>query len=190
MASSSRPEGTRFIFEAGVKLKFCDESIATACVYYHKFYQVMKSKDYNESLVVMATLSLAAKAKEMPVKLSDVVNTCYRCLHRCGPMLEVGDVYWQLKDSVARYELLLLRALRFEIYVSMPHSHLFHYLLALSRWVDPVAWTRCRLPSVSLSLLQDTYHTSLPLSLSPHHLATAVLYLAVLCSRLPIPGEP
>ena len=29
-------------------------------------------------LVVMATLSLAAKAKEMPVKLSDVVNTCYR----------------------------------------------------------------------------------------------------------------
>ena len=45
-----------------------------------------------------------------------------RCLHRSGPMLEVGDVYWQLKDSVARYELLLLRALRFEIYTTMPHS--------------------------------------------------------------------
>ena len=36
-------------------------------------------------LVVMAVLSLAAKAKEVPVKLSDVVNTCYRSTHHTLP---------------------------------------------------------------------------------------------------------
>ena len=44
-------------------------------------------------------------------------------------MLEVGDVYWQLKDSVARYELLLLRALRFEIYIAMPHSVRLYFII-------------------------------------------------------------
>ena len=123
-------------------------------------------------LVVMAVLNLAAKAREVPVKLSDVVNTCHRytqkhtaeqqistcpshsfilslilycsptspsiytplplplhpspspsrCLHPNKPELEVGDVYWHLKDSAARYELLLLRALRFDIYITTPHS--------------------------------------------------------------------
>ena len=45
-----------------------------------------------------------------------------RCLHPNEPGLEVDEVYWQLKDSVARYELLLLRALHFDIYITMPHS--------------------------------------------------------------------
>lgn len=95
----------------------------------------------------MAALNLAAKVREMPVKLSDVVNICHRyiynclssiwifilsswhgrCLHPSGAALEVSDLYWHLKDSVARYELLLLRALRFDINVSLPH---------------PVSWPR------------------------------------------------
>ena len=46
-----------------------------------------------------------------------------RCLHPGDESpLEVCDVYWELKDSVARYELLLLRALRFDIYIQMPHT--------------------------------------------------------------------
>lgn len=203
----------------------------------------------------MAVLNLAGKAKEMPVKLSDVVNTCHRyitkylcivdslshplflsasplsprCLHPNEPELEVDDTYWHLKDSVARYELLLLRALRFDIYITTPHKvsctvislksiqgallakygapinkiyimvgcchchltppqYLLHYLLAMSRWVDQEAWTKSHLPAISLCLLQDSYHTPLPLSLSPHKLATAVLYLSVLSCRLNIPG--
>lgn len=74
MACSSRTKGTFLIFEAGksgtgtvyplpwrikppnahflrswgMKLRFCEESIATACVYYHKFYQIMDREDYNE----------------------------------------------------------------------------------------------------------------------------------------------
>lgn len=81
MACYSVPTGTRFIFEAGqfkhlfaatftkesrihfmyfyyqgVKLSFCGESIATACVYYHKFYQVMNKQDYNEHVSLNNTL--------------------------------------------------------------------------------------------------------------------------------------
>ena len=37
-------------------------------------------------------------------------------------MLEVGDVYNHLKDSVAIYELLLLRVLQFKLKVELPHK--------------------------------------------------------------------
>ena len=67
-------------------------------------------------------------------------------------------------------------------------QYLLHCLLALSRWVEPEAWSRSHVPALSLSLLQDTFHTPLPLSLPPHTLATAALYLAVFCCRLPVPG--
>lgn len=45
----------------------------------------------------------------------------HRCLHPSEPVLEVTDLYWHLKDSVARYELLLLRVLRFDVNIAMPH---------------------------------------------------------------------
>ena len=44
-----------------------------------------------------------------------------RCLHKQEPPLEIGDLYWQLKDSVAKYELLLLRALKFDAQIQLPH---------------------------------------------------------------------
>lgn len=45
-----------------------------------------------------------------------------RCLHPDFPPLEVGEVYWQLKESVARYELLLLRAAGFKVTCPLPHK--------------------------------------------------------------------
>ena len=45
----------------------------------------------------------------------------HRCLHPDVPFLEAGDFYWKLKDSVAKYELLLLRALKFKLNIQLPH---------------------------------------------------------------------
>ena len=52
-------------------------------------------------------------------------------------------MYWQLKDSVARYELLLLRALRFEIYVSMPHSVRLYFIILIGEQSKPAECGNC-----------------------------------------------
>ena len=71
--------------------------------------------------------SVVSRLLQVRLKLShsllcSLPCTCVcRCLHQDSPALEVGDLYWQLKDSVARYELLLLRALKFQLYVKLPH---------------------------------------------------------------------
>ena len=63
-----------------------------------------------------------------------LLSTYHRCLHKSSPPLEVGDLYWQLKGSVARYELLLLRALKFQIQVQLPHPVSSQCLFMLACW--------------------------------------------------------
>ena len=63
-----------------------------------------------------------------------LLSTYHRCLHKSSLPLEVGDLYWQLKGSVARYELLLLRALKFQMQVQLPHPVSSQCLFMLACW--------------------------------------------------------
>ena len=45
----------------------------------------------------------------------------YRCMYKDKAPLEVGDLYWHLKESVGKYELVLLRSLKFNMHVQLPH---------------------------------------------------------------------
>ena len=80
----------------GLKLRLSEIAVASALQYCHTFWQEMQADHYDDEvseervvvgsvidlqscqLVAMAALSLAVKVCEIPVKLSDVVNTCYR----------------------------------------------------------------------------------------------------------------
>ena len=55
--------------------------------------------------------------------------------------------------------------------------------------MDKEAWHSSHVTRLSWALLQDSYHTTLCLREPPEVLATAVLYLAVQCSQLVIPGS-
>ena len=52
----------------------------------------------------------------------------YLCAHRCahlppdGKPLTICPAYWKLKESITQYELYLLRVLRFNIKVDLPHQ--------------------------------------------------------------------
>lgn len=67
-------------------------------------------------------------------------------------------------------------------------QYLLHHLLALSRWIDERVWLRSHVTTVAWALLQDSYHTTLCLRHPPNLLATAVLYLALHCCKLEVPG--
>jgi hypothetical protein len=53
--------------------------------------------------------------------INDGATSYFRCFHKDEPPLEVGEVYWKLKESVGKYELLLLRAIKFNLKVTLPH---------------------------------------------------------------------
>jgi len=50
----------------------------------------------------------------------------------------MGDLYWHLKESVAKYELVLLRALQFNMHRQLPHpvSKYIEYCGLVKGWLE------------------------------------------------------
>lgn len=49
-----------------------------------------------------------------------------RMLHRERGPLEVGSLYWELRDSVVNCELIMLRSLQFHVAFNNPHKVILH----------------------------------------------------------------
>ncbi|CAL1529092.1 unnamed protein product [Lymnaea stagnalis] len=177
----------RYIHEASIKLHLQSIPIATASTIYHKFFRENKLKDYDPFLIGATCLSLACKIEEENVRMRDIVNVCYRTLHKNKAPLEIGDTFWALRESVASCELFLLRALQFKVVFDHPHKYLCHYLKAISDWMEPRQWEEIPIPRTSWAFLRDSYHNGLCLDFQPEHIAVSVLYLALQCHGLEIP---
>ncbi|BFZ08629.1 hypothetical protein BsWGS_11668 [Bradybaena similaris] len=177
----------RFIFEAGLKLHLQAIPLATASTIYQKFFRMNTLQEYDPFLIGAACLSLACKTEEEPVRLRDIVNVCYRTLHKNKAPLEISDTYWSLRESVARCELYLLRALEFKVQFDHPHKYLCHYLKSMSQWMEPNVWESTPVARSAWSFLRDSYHTDLCLDHPPEHIAVAVLYFSLLCHGAEIP---
>ena len=53
-----------------------------------------------------------------------------RCLHPDKGMLDTCEIYYRLKESVAKYELIVLRVVKFELKHDLPHK--------VIQWVEPL----------------------------------------------------
>eukprot|EP00118_Oscarella_pearsei_P016947 m.165955 g.165955 ORF g.165955 m.165955 type:complete len:227 (+) comp38904_c0_seq3:182-862(+) len=182
-------ELTKFIFEAVRMLKLSSVCAATATTLYHRFFNVQRLQDYDAHLVATSCLYLASKIAESPRKVRDIVNVSHRCLHGDDPLLDVGERYWKLRDSLVTCEFVVLRALRFQVEVDCPHQYLLHYLKLASDWLSPQVWESHPLPLLCWTLLNDSCHTLLCLHFTGEEVAVGVLYMALRCCCIEIPGQ-
>ena len=102
------------------------------------------------------------------------------------------------------YELVLLRALRFQTEIVLPHKvepkgtdvvvislfqYLLHYFMVISYWETEKLYTWNQVRQLAWCFLQDLFHTTLCISHSAQLLATSVLYLAMACHGMTIDGR-
>ncbi|XP_078374961.1 cyclin-Q-like isoform X1 [Oculina patagonica] len=180
---------TKFIMDAGHRLRLPPVTCACACVLYHRLYKQYLQTDYSATLVGSAALYLASKTEESPCKLRDVINVSYRILHKDRAPLEVGSLYWQLHDSVVNCELMMLRSLQFHVTFNNPHKYLLHYLNCLEDWLDKESWSTSSVSQLSWSLLQDSFHTTLCLQYKPAVIAVAMIYFSLMCLGIKVPSQ-
>ncbi|XP_074639503.1 cyclin-Q-like isoform X2 [Acropora palmata] len=118
---------TKFIMDAGHRLMLTPVACASACVLYHRVIKKCNSKQSNfrlndATLVGSTALYLASKMEECPCKLRDVINVSFRLLHKDKAPLDVGFLYWELRDSLVSCELMMLRSLQFDVTFNNPHK--------------------------------------------------------------------
>jgi hypothetical protein len=76
--SDKRRKTCRFIEEAGRVLKLPRVAVATAMVFFHRFYAKHSFSEHDRFEVAVACLVLAAKTEESPKKLNTVIDECYK----------------------------------------------------------------------------------------------------------------
>ncbi|XP_048740590.1 cyclin-Q-like [Ostrea edulis] len=177
----------RFIHEAGLRLHMTSVSLATASVIYHKFFRENSLQQYDPYLIATTALYLAGKAEEQHIKIRDIVNVCYRTLHRSKPPLEMGEAFWSLRNTVSNCELFVLRMLQFKISFQHPHKYLLHYLKFLKDWFEPYKWETTPIARSAWTFLKDSYHGTLCLRHKPQHIAVGLIYMALQCHGVEVP---
>ncbi|KAL0820300.1 hypothetical protein ABMA28_006210 [Loxostege sticticalis] len=170
---------TNFIFECGIKLGLQPATVATAAIFYHKFFKEADKNDYDCYVICTACLCAAGKSRDEAVRLRDAVNVAHNSINRGAGPLELGEEYWSWRGAVAQAELLVLRLLGFNLDAPSPHRYLLHYLRSLQEWFPPAQWRLAPVARTAMAFLQDFHHSPNVLDYRAPHIAVACLTLAL-----------
>jgi Cyclin, N-terminal domain len=145
-----RRKTCRFIEESGRVLKLPRLAIATAMVFFHRFYAKHAFSEHDRFEVAVASIVLAAKTEESPKKLNLVIEECYKLKMRgmqagrisvgpnsgntsaAGP-ISTGSIetldpqseeFTKLKERILLLERVLLHTIGFELSIDHPYKFL------------------------------------------------------------------
>ncbi|XP_070559743.1 cyclin-Q-like [Ptychodera flava] len=180
-------KAVKYIWDAGVKLRMESVPLATACMIYHKFFKKCDLEQYDPYTIAASAMYLASKVCEEQVRLKDIVKVCYRTLHKDEPPSELSNTYIELRESIARGELLILRVLKFQVAFTMPHNYLQLYMKSMREWLDPQVWKKKPIWNTAWAFLRDSYHSDICLQTKAQHMAVAVLYFALQFHNVRVP---
>ncbi|KAI7877494.1 hypothetical protein K492DRAFT_171647 [Lichtheimia hyalospora FSU 10163] len=139
-----------YLRQAGAMLDLPARTTATAIIYYNQFHHFMlvnknskcaRNNQWvdesmplytNEELLATTCLHLACKATDVPRKVRDLVNVGYRYYHPKENVLQVDETYFRMRSSLVTGELLLVRALSFDLEVTLPFTYCLHVLRAMA----------------------------------------------------------
>jgi cyclin T len=141
-----RRKTCRFIEESGRVLKLPRVAIATAMVFFHRFYAKHAFSDHDRFEVAVASIVLAAKTEESPKKLNLVIEECYKLKMRgmqagrisvpnsgngekpisvsTESLDPMGEEFSKLKERILLLERVLLHTIGFELSIDHPYKFL------------------------------------------------------------------
>ncbi|GJJ69505.1 cyclin-C [Entomortierella parvispora] len=150
------------IGKIGKRLQFRQQVIATAIVYFKRFYTKNSIRSTDPSLVAATCIYLACKIEECPQHIKNIITEMKHALANLG-----GFDYDTSK--VAEFEFYLLEELEFYLIVYHPYRDLT--LIAKELRMEEsnlqTAWF----------VLNDSYRTDVCLLYAPHLIALAALYI-------------
>jgi len=156
-----RRKTCRFIEEAGRVLKLPRVAIATAMVFFHRFYAKHAFQEHDRFEVAVAALVLAAKTEEAPKKLNTVIQECYKLKTGAmqagrlsqqqrnnggssspndestsppssGYLDPKGEEFLKLKERILLLERIILHTIGFELSIDHPYTSFVEQIMKLT----------------------------------------------------------
>jgi cyclin T len=165
-----------------MQLRLPQLTIATAIVYFHRFFARKDFQDFDRYIIATACLFLGGKVEETHKKLRDVIVETYKLRHKKEIVMDSRE-YLDLREEILVAERQVLQAIAFDLTVEHPYKYLLNYVKVIegNRNLAQVAW----------NFVNDSLRTTLCLQFRPQLIASAAIYLAskFLKIQLTKPGE-
>ncbi|XP_002165332.3 cyclin-Q [Hydra vulgaris] len=182
----------KFICDAANHLEVSSQPKILACMLYHQYVALQKKfeeKCIEKFLVGATCLYLSAKIEEEPLKIRDLVNVCYRIHHSKNEPLEIGKMYWNLRDSITTCELMLLRLFNFKTSFETPLKYLVHFMKLIHHWCNRCILNKANVYQICFNIMNDLSYLPLICHYSPELLAASVIYTAFQVLALEVPRD-
>jgi len=168
-----RREGVQLIFDVGKHLSLAPHpTLATAAVFYHRFYMVHSFRKFNRAVTALACLLLASKVEETPKKCRDIVAGAQR--HQTAE--QYARMGSNPVEEVMIVERILLRTIKFDLTVDHPYTFLLEYA---KLFIEPTGELYVqRMVQMAWTFVNDSLCTTLCLLWEPEIIAVAMLHLA------------
>ncbi|CAI4225157.1 unnamed protein product [Auanema sp. JU1783] len=162
-----RREGIKMIMSIGQTLRLkVNPTLATAAVYFHRFYMSHSFQNTPRELAALGCLFLAGKVEETPKKVRDLLRVA---------QTQFPSLYTETKpEDIMGIERVLLRTLKFDLQVDHPYKYLLEYIQKhnLSAEISK------RYMQAAYAFVNDSYATTLCLLWEPQVLAVAFIDLS------------
>uniref|UniRef100_A0A6G1SBN5 Cyclin-K n=1 Tax=Aceria tosichella TaxID=561515 RepID=A0A6G1SBN5_9ACAR len=171
-----RIDGAKFIKLLGTELGLHYCTVATGCVFFHRFYMRYSMKQFPVYPTAATCLFLAGKAEETPKKSNDIVKFAKLILKE-PQFAQFGT---DPKEEILTLERILLQTLRFDLEVEHSYDYLIKYVKRLKVHRADSSEDeahKCLLQS-AWTFANDSCCTTLCLQYAPEIVAIAMLFLA------------
>ena len=210
-----RQRTCRFIETGGGILRLPRVAIATAMVFFHRFYAKHSFKEHDRFEVAIACLLLAAKTEESPKKLSFVITECWKLKNRglqqqqsnadkkeLNPLSFNLDTksseYTELRERILLLERVILHTIAFELSIDHPYKFLVEAIKKLNQsrvieYIDthkPPSSMVNELVQYAMNFANDSMHTCLCLQYGAKVIAMSCVYLSAKYGKVrPVEGR-
>lgn len=187
----NRRKGINFITQVGISLKLDQITLATASIYFQRFYmrhplQIQgSSKGAHHYQVAATAVYVAYKSKENPRKMHELIVAVSRVAQKDPNLLidEQSKEFWKWRETIQHHENLMLEVLCFDLDPGLPYSVLFEILKYYN------VQDNKKLRNVSWGMLNDSFGTILCLLVQPQNIAGGCLYLSLGHLRETLPDD-
>ena len=177
-----RKEGAKFIQSSVKELGLTYDTMATGCVFFHRFFMHHSFEKFNRWVMSSACLFLAGKVEETPKLSKDVVRTAKNLLNS-DQFKSYGSAPL---DEMLLYEKILLQTIKFDFNITHPYKFILKYAKQFrgdkkrKEEVVQMAWNFCN----------ESFCTPLALFYPPDCIAGALLGLSAKRCNFPIRISP
>ena len=168
--------------------------MATAHVFFHRFFAVKSFQEHDRFLVAQACIFVASKVEEHPQRLQEILLAFHEERHGlkrgAGTLDPTSAEYAQLKESVLKAEFCLLSIVSFDLTVEHPYEAINGLIEKMHRSGHISESDHCTFLEAAISFLTDSFRTSLCLQHEPKTIASGIIFLSTVYLRKLPPKGP